>query len=161
MDPPSSSHFHHTSCPQLGYTWARNDVMVHWLQPPDPCERVSTSTLSIYKVFENIHIWWKGRGIHHHSTSTIPVGPKFRKLVEFLVHSWAANDVKMHWLRPQTSMDVIVVGFEPSLSHHYSLFLCWSYAFSICPNIGIKLRVSFCIIGLELLNIIWAFYLQD
>jgi hypothetical protein len=35
-------------------------------------------------VFENIHMLWMGRWIHHHPTFTILVGAEFRKLVEFL-----------------------------------------------------------------------------
>ena len=40
-----------------------------------------------------------GRWIHRHPTSTIPVGPKFRKLVEFLGCSWGTCDVMVHWFR--------------------------------------------------------------
>ncbi len=48
---------------------------------------------------------WMGRWIHHHATTTILVGPELRELAKFLGHSWAANDVKVHWLRPQTHME--------------------------------------------------------
>jgi hypothetical protein len=46
----------------------------------------------------------KGRR-YHHSFTTRLVGAEFMELADFLDHSKAINDVKVHWLRPQTHVE--------------------------------------------------------
>jgi hypothetical protein len=47
-----------------------------------------------------------GRWIHHHATSTVVVDAEFGEWADFLFDSIkASNDVKVHWLRPQTHME--------------------------------------------------------
>ncbi len=46
--------------------------MVEVLDPPG---MVPTSTISMYKVFDNVHMLWMGILIHHHAFSTAVVGP--------------------------------------------------------------------------------------
>jgi hypothetical protein len=46
-----------------------------------------------------------GRWIHHHSTAIRLVGAEFGALTNFLGYSEFTNDVKVHWLRPQTHME--------------------------------------------------------
>jgi hypothetical protein len=79
---------------------------------------------------------WTGSHIHSFKTcfrpficlmvdeSTITlVCPEFTKLADFLDHSKATNDVKVHWLRPQTHME-----WFPHPLHTYTMcfnsFLC-------------------------------------
>jgi len=44
------------------------------VEPPDPPGKNISSTLTIYKVFNNIHMMWMGRTIHYHDTITTAVG---------------------------------------------------------------------------------------
>ena len=46
-----------------------------------------------------------GRWIHHHATSTVVVDAEFGEFADYLFDSKATNDVKVHWLRPQTHME--------------------------------------------------------
>ncbi len=45
------------------------------VEAQDPPGIVPTSTSSIYKMFENIHLLWIGIWIHHHAITTALVGP--------------------------------------------------------------------------------------
>ncbi len=45
--------------------------MVEALDPPG---LVLTSTLSMYKVFDNVHMLWMGIWIYHHAITTAVVG---------------------------------------------------------------------------------------
>jgi hypothetical protein len=66
------------------------------VEAPDPHGMVHASTPYIYKEFEfeTIHMLWKGRWVHHHTTSTM-YAKNFRELADLLGHSKATNDVKV------------------------------------------------------------------
>jgi hypothetical protein len=66
-------------------------------EAPNPHGMVPASTPYIYKEFEfeTIHMLWKGRWVHHHTTSTILVCQEFREVADLLGHSKATNDVKV------------------------------------------------------------------
>ncbi len=89
------------------------------VEAPDPHVMVPTSTPYIYKVFETIHMLWKGRWVHHHATITILVCPKFRELADFLGHSEATNDVKVKWLKPKAYIE-----WFPHPLHTYTSTRC-------------------------------------
>jgi uncharacterized protein YfaT (DUF1175 family) len=46
---------------------------------------LSTSTLYIYKVFDNHHMLWMGIWVHHHAATTTLVQPRFGKTAVFPV----------------------------------------------------------------------------
>jgi hypothetical protein len=46
------------------------------VEAQDPHGMVPTSTSSIYKVFDNIHMLWMGRWIHRHAVTTTLVDPE-------------------------------------------------------------------------------------
>jgi hypothetical protein len=48
--------------------------MVEALDPPG---MVPTSTLSMYNVFDNVHMLWMGIWIQHNAVTTAVVGPDF------------------------------------------------------------------------------------
>jgi hypothetical protein len=56
----------------LDQTWAINNAMVPQPIPHGilPTSTPNTSTINIFNVFENIHMLWMGRWIHHHATLT-------------------------------------------------------------------------------------------
>ena len=62
----------------LGHSKATNDIKVQWLRPQTHMEWFP-HPLHTYKEFEfeTIHILWKGRWVHHHTTSTILVCQEF------------------------------------------------------------------------------------
>jgi hypothetical protein len=96
------------------------------VEAQDPHGMVPTYTTYIYKVFETIHMLWMGRWVHHHTTTTILVCPKYRELADFLGHSKAANNARVDWLRPKTHME----WFSHPL-HAYTSTRCLS-PFIVC-----------------------------
>jgi hypothetical protein len=67
----------------------------------DPHGMVPTSTSSIYKVIDNIHMLWMGIWIHHHAVTTALVDPEPELGIQAIIlgHRWALNDTIVQWLR--------------------------------------------------------------
>ncbi len=59
--------------------------MVEALDPPG---MVPTSTLSMYKVFDNVHMLWMGIWIQHHAVTTAVIGPNLVGWLKSEVTAW-------------------------------------------------------------------------
>ena len=130
MDPPSCL-FHHDHSSQfswdgeihrshLGYIWCHTAV----IEVLDPHGMIPTSTPNMFKVFENIHILWMRRWIHHHAISIMIVHLKLIEMAEFTGHTWATYDVILHWLMPQTHMKL-------SQLHSKHVQCVWEHSYAV------------------------------
>ncbi len=52
-----------------------------------------------------------GRWVHHNAITNMLFGVEFIEYAVFLNHSKATNNLKVHWLRPQTHMEWFPLPF--------------------------------------------------
>ncbi len=97
------------------------------VEAPDSHGMVPKTTPNIHNVCENICMLWMVRWIHHHATSTIFVCPKHHELANFLGHSMATNNVRVHWLRPQTHIEWFPHPLQTYIRCDRT-FVCWGWS---------------------------------
>jgi hypothetical protein len=66
---------------------------------------VPTSTLSMYKVFDNVHMLWMGIWIHHHAITTAVVGPDLGRRLKSDVTAGLLVIPFLQWLKLKTHLE--------------------------------------------------------